>query len=109
MPIYVYREILEDGSDGELFEVEQSMKEDAWTVHPISGRRVKRVFLPPNLASKHTPGKNKTMLDNKNVERLGFTKYEKDKLTGRYYKTAGKDTRAPDTLDTSHLKKQQGL
>jgi hypothetical protein len=106
MPIYVYREILEDGSQGEIFEVEQSMKDATLTVHPVSGLPVKRVIQAPNINARHTPGKNKSMLENKNVERLGFTKYEKDRSTGNYYKTVGKDSRAPDVLNTGHLKNE---
>jgi len=105
MPIYVYREVLEDGSQGEIFEIEQSMRDDALMVHPISGYRVKRVIQAPNINAKHTPGKTKSMLENKNVERMGFTKYEKDRSTGNYYKTVGKDSRAPNVLNTGHLKK----
>jgi len=106
MPIYVYREILEDGSHGEVFEVEQSMKDDALTVHPVSGNPIKRIIQAPNINAKHTPGKTKSMLENKNVERMGFTKYEKDRTTGNYYKTVGKDSRAPDVLNTGNLKRE---
>ena len=47
MPIYVYQVISEDGAEGETFEFEQSMKEDALTKHPATGQPVQRVYLPP--------------------------------------------------------------
>ncbi len=91
MPIYVYQVINEDDTEGESFELEQSMQEAALTKHPVTGQPVQRVYQPPNISSKHTPGKTKTLIDNKNVEKAGFTKYERDKLTGRYHKVAGRE------------------
>jgi predicted nucleic acid-binding Zn ribbon protein len=89
MPIYVYEIINEDGTPGDRFEIHQSMKDDALRQHPETGQPVRRVLLPPNLASKYTPGQTKNKLDNRNVEKAGFTKYEKDKLTGKYHRVAG--------------------
>ncbi|WP_269541511.1 FmdB family zinc ribbon protein [Cerasicoccus fimbriatus] len=103
MPIYVYQVINADGSEGEMFEVEQSMSDAPLKQHPRSGEPVRRVFQPPNLATKYTPGATKSKLENKNVERAGFTKYERDKLTGTYHRTAGADKRAPDTINPSQL------
>ncbi|QYY34777.1 hypothetical protein [Ruficoccus sp. ZRK36] len=74
------------------------MSDPALTHHPQSGEPVRRVYLPPNLASKYTPGSTKNKLANENVEKAGFTKYERDKLTGTYHKVAGKNAQAPDTL-----------
>lgn len=91
MPIYVYEVVLPDGTGGERFELSQSMKDAALTEHPISGEPVRRVLLPPNLASKYTPGHTRKLLDNSNVEKAGFTKYERDKLTGEYHRVAGKE------------------
>jgi hypothetical protein len=99
MPIYVYQIMEEDGSEGEIFEMEQSMKDPALKVDPETGKRVKRVYLPPNLAYKHTPGRVKSLTADEHVEKKGFTKYVRDKVTGRYHKTAGKDRKAPDVLD----------
>lgn len=92
MPTYVYEVI----DTGERFEAVQSMQEPELTVHPESGQPVRKVFLPPNLGIRHTSGREKSMLDNKNVEKAGFTKYEKDKLTGTYHRVAG--NKGPDTL-----------
>jgi hypothetical protein len=85
MPIYVYETL----ATGEIFELHQSMRDAPLSAHPETGEAVRRVILPPNLATKHTPGKEKKLLDNKNVEKAGFTKYERDKLTGTYHRVAG--------------------
>ncbi|MCC5840107.1 MAG: hypothetical protein JJT96_08285 [Opitutales bacterium] len=99
MPVYVYETILPDNRGGERFEMIQSMNEPALTAHPLTGEPVRRVIQPPNIASKYTPGQTRARLDNKNVEKAGFTKYERDKVTGRYHKVAGKQ--GPSTLNPS--------
>ena len=96
MPIYVYETMPQDGSEGERFEIQQSMRDDALTHHPETGEPVRRVLLPPNLATRYTPGQTKERLDNKSVEKAGFTKYEKDKSTGKYHRVAGKN--GPDVI-----------
>jgi hypothetical protein len=98
MPIYVYQEIRADGSDGEMLEVEQSMSAKALTHHPVSGLPLRRVYQPTAIAAKYTPGRTKAMLQEKNVEQKGFTKYVRDKQTGAYHKTAGTDPRAPSVI-----------
>jgi len=98
MPVYVYQEIRADGSDGELLEIEQPMSAPTLTKHPVTGAPLRRVYLPTAMASKYTPGQTKKKISNQNVEKAGFTKYERDKLTGTYHKTAGTDPRAPDVL-----------
>ncbi len=92
MPVYVYETL--DGL--EQFEAVQSMKEAPLETHPESGKAVRRVFLPPNLGLKHTAGREKNLMSNESVEKNGFTKYEKDKVTGKYNKVAGKQ--GPDQL-----------
>jgi len=96
MPVYVYEIVNADGSGGERFEIQQSMKEEPLTAHPDTGVPVRRVILPPNIATRYTPGQTKGRLDNKNVEKAGFTKYEKDKVTGKYHRVAGKG--GPDVI-----------
>ena len=73
--------------------------------HPKTGNPVRKVFHSPNVSSKYTEASTKSKLTDENVEKHGFTRYEKDKLTGRYNKTAGKDKRAPDVVDANQLKK----
>ncbi len=98
MPTYVYREILEDGSDGETFEIQQSINEPTLTEHPVTGRPVRRVLQAPNISTRYSEGATKARLDNKRIEAAGFTKYERDKATGTYHKVAGKDKNAPDSF-----------
>ncbi len=94
MPTYVYQEILDDGSDGDVFEIVQRMSDDALTTHPVTGRKVKRVLQPPGIPFKSGgPGK-KVSLDDGNLARLGFTKYQKAS-DGKYEKTVGK---GPDLI-----------
>lgn len=90
MPTYCYQVIQPDGSPGESFEIEQSMHDAPLTAHPHSGLPVRRVILPPNLATRYTPGQTRDRLDNKSIEKAGFTKYERDKMTGTYHRVAGK-------------------
>jgi hypothetical protein len=98
MPVYVYQEINPDGSEGELLEVEQPMSAKTLTKHPVTGRPLRRVYLPTSVATKYTPGQTQKKISDKNLEKTGFTKYVRDKLTGTYHKTAGTDPRAPNVL-----------
>ena len=98
MPVYVYQEILDDGAEGELLEIEQPMSAQPLEKHPITGRPLRRVYLPTGMNTKYTPGHTKTLLSEKNVAKAGFTQYVRDKQTGAYHKTAGADPRAPNVL-----------
>lgn len=86
MPVYVY----ENPRTGERFECVQSMRDEPLSTHPDTGDPVRRVILPPNLGIKHTAGREKKLTSNEQVEKAGFTKYEKDKVTGKYNRVAGK-------------------
>jgi predicted nucleic acid-binding Zn ribbon protein len=108
MPVYTYRVIHEDGSKGDYFEVEHSMTEPPLDKHPVTGQKAIKVMSAPNLGIKHTTGGTEKKLDNKNVEKAGFTKYEKDKLTGKYHKTAGTNKHLPSTLNTDTIRKNMG-
>ena len=88
MPVYVYEVITEDGDEGQLFEVQQSMSDPPLTEHPTTGQPVRRVIQPPNLPQKHTSMHEKKRMSNENLDRLGFTKYEKAG-DGFYEKKAG--------------------
>lgn len=91
MPTYVY-EVLDDKGEGtgEFFEIVQSIKDDALTNHPESGRPVRRVPQAFNIAGKWSDLKSRGMLSNQNLERLGFTKYEK-RGDGYMERVAGKE------------------
>lgn len=67
------------------------MKEAPLTQHPCSGEPVRRVLQVPHLTTRYGEGGTKSRLENANLEKAGFTKYERDKLTGRYHRVAGKE------------------
>ena len=94
MPTYVYAVVNEDGSDGEHFEGVQKMSDPTLTTHPESGKPVRRVPTLPNLPLNHSDAAEKTKMSNKNLDRMGFTKYEKSG-DGFYEKKAGK---GPDVI-----------
>ena len=104
MPVYVYQLINADGSDGDVFEIEQGLNDPALTLHPLSGQPMRRVLQPPNLGGQYNERVIREQVTNPdNLERLGFTRYHKDKVTGKYYKTSGKDARAPEVIDPKKL------
>jgi len=88
MPFYVYEEILPDGAAGATFEVMQSIHDAPLTVHPDSGVPVRRKVTAPAYAPKGF-GKHdkKEQLSDRNLEKLGFTKYVKGQ--GGYEKVTG--------------------
>lgn len=88
-----------DGSEGDPIEVVQSMREAALAQHPETGRPVRRVYVAPHLTLRHSEGSTAQRLDNRRVEKAGFTKYERDRLTGKYHKVAGANPAAPDVIN----------
>ena len=90
MPTYVYEVLKKDGTPtGKTFEFVQSMKDGALTKHPKTGEPVRRVMQPPIIAGKWSGLSKSGMMSNKNLERLGFTKYER-KGKGYMERVAGK-------------------
>jgi predicted nucleic acid-binding Zn ribbon protein len=98
MPTYVYQVINDDGSDGETFEVFQKMTDPPLTAHPETGQPVRRVLQAPNIAGKWSESGTKKMLSDDNLDRLGFTKYEKTGH-GQYEKRAGSGPQSIDAND----------
>lgn len=91
MPTYVYEVLDKQGTPtGETFEVVQRMKDDALTQQPETGKPCRRAVVAPNIAGKWSDIKGKSALSNKNLERLGFTKYEK-RGNGYMERVAGKE------------------
>lgn len=91
MPTYLYELLDKQGKPtGETFEIVQSMKEDALTKQPETGKPCRRAIVAPHVAGKWSPIKEKNTLSNKNLERLGFTKYER-KGKGYMERVAGKE------------------
>jgi len=98
MPIYLYQVVLEGEIDGPVFEVDQPISAPALTRHPVTGHPVRRIYQAPTLTTHHSERTQKQKTSNESVEKAGFTKYERDRTTGRYHKTAGRDPRAPDSF-----------
>jgi predicted nucleic acid-binding Zn ribbon protein len=90
MPLYVYQVIEPDGSEGEIFEVLQGMKEEPLTVHPENGKPVRKLLAAPNAVTKFSSG----TLSDANLARHGFTRYQKAG-GGAYEKSAGS---GPDVI-----------
>jgi hypothetical protein len=89
MPTYVYQIINPDGSEGETFEVIQRMSEPALTKHPQTGKPVRRVIQAPIIPGNWSDHGTKQKLSDKNLDRLGFTKYQRAG-DGKFEKKAGK-------------------
>lgn len=90
MPTYVYEILDQKGlPTGQTFETVQPMKDPPLTKHPQTGAPVRRAIVAPNIAGKWSDIKGKGALSNKNLERLGFTKYER-KGNGYMERVAGK-------------------
>ena len=89
MPTFVYQIINDDGSDGETFEVFQKMSDAPLTKHPESGKAARRVITAPNIPGNWSDHATKQKLSDKNLDRLGFTKYQRAG-DGKFEKKAGK-------------------
>lgn len=98
MPVYLYEVINEDGTPGVRFEAEQSASSPALSAHPRTGQPARRVYTAPNLGGRYADNRIKKELSDENVQRTGFTRYERDKLTGTYHKTAGTDPNLPGAI-----------
>lgn len=91
MPTYEYELLDKKGEPtGERFEYVQSMKDAALTKQPETGKPCRRAIVAPAIAGNWSPIKDKSRLSNKNLERMGFTKYEK-KGNGYMERVAGKE------------------
>jgi len=95
MPIYVYETVLEDGTPGETFELQQRISDPPLIAHPDTGVPVRRVIQAPFIGGSWSEGAmHKNVSDDKKLDRLGFTKYVKAG-DGFYEKRAGK---GPDVI-----------
>jgi predicted nucleic acid-binding Zn ribbon protein len=91
MPMYEYVVICKDGSEGERFEVMQSIQAQPLTKHPETGEPVRIVIsrtAPPKVIGGTR--QSKPDMSDRNLEKLGFTKYKKTGGSGsKYEKVAG--------------------
>jgi len=94
VPTYLYEILDKKGRPtGETFEIVQLMKDEPLSKEPGTERPCRRAIVAPAIAGKWSPIKAKSTLSNKNLERMGFTKYER-RGDGYMEKTAGKGPRA---------------
>jgi predicted nucleic acid-binding Zn ribbon protein len=91
MPTYAYAVIKPDGSDGEPFEVFHRITDEPLTKHPETGEPVRRLVVAPQVQTQTDKGR----FSKKNLDRLGFTRYER-KGSGYYERTAG--NQGPDSI-----------
>ena len=96
MPIYVYEVMLDDGTVGETIELLQGMNDLPLERHPETGQTIHRILAAPRVPRKWTDSRMKANLSDKNLDRLGFTKYQKAG-DGRYEKRAGA---GPDVISS---------
>ncbi len=90
MPLYEYEILTGKGEGtGRTFEVMQSLHAPALTTHPETGEPVRRIISVPTIAGKWSGMAARSSLSNKNLERLGFTKYER-RGDGYMERVAGK-------------------
>lgn len=78
MPLYSYEIINENGSPGEIIELFQPMDQPPYTKHPKTGVPIRRLISAPHVSGSFSARAIKSELsDNKRLEQLGFTKYER--------------------------------
>jgi hypothetical protein len=96
VPTYVYGVVLSPDDEeaiGEVFEVEQGIRDVPLTVHPETGQPVRRLLCAPFIAGTWSPLKSRRALSDKNLARRGLTKYVR--TSEGYEKTVGK---GPDIM-----------
>lgn len=77
MPIYVYELDTDDDAQQERFEFFQQMTDPPLTHHPETGAKIRRVISAPYVPRAYSGGSTDKTLSDKNLDRLGFTKYVK--------------------------------
>jgi predicted nucleic acid-binding Zn ribbon protein len=92
MPVYTYQIIHDDGTEGPTFDWIHKMTDPPLETHPHTGQKAVRIFVAPNIAGANSSHERvqKQRLDDKNLDRLGFTKYVRNGK-GHYERTAGKE------------------
>jgi hypothetical protein len=88
MPMYVYEVLDEHGDVCDVFEIIQKITEPPLTKHPETGQTVRMSITAPFVAKKTHGELPKADLSDRNLEKLGFTKYKK-KRGGGYDKVVG--------------------
>ncbi len=85
MPVYRYVTVEPDGSDGEIFEIEQDINAPLLKFHPTNGKNVRRIYDYPNINIDYTPGKMQSLSEVSRIKKAGFRVIEKDVVSGKYF------------------------
>ena len=90
MPIYQYL-IVNSKSGKEILEIEQGLRAQALTNHPITGEPIRRIIQKSKLTLSHSTTNENKSLELSNLEKKGFTVFEKDNLNpAKFIRKAGK-------------------
>ena len=104
MPTYVYGVILSEEDDeaiGDVFEVEQGIRDQPLTQHPETGQPVRRLLCAPYIAGIWSPMKMKKSMADNTLAKRGFTKYVKNPQarSGKLWTTVSRLRRAASGAD----------
>jgi len=85
VPIYEYEVLDDKGNVVEIYEAEQTSGAPDLEAHPVTGEPMRRKYSAPAVNTRYADWDGK--LEPERLSKAGFTQYEKDKTTGRYFKT----------------------
>lgn len=89
MPIYKYK-VLDSKIVDEIIEIEQEIGAKELQIHPITGETIKKIITATSLTLSHSSTKEKATLEKGNLEKNGFTVFQKDNSNPlKYNRTAG--------------------
>ena len=89
MPVYKYK-VVDSTIEDEIFEIEQEIGAKELRVHPITGETIKKIITPTSLTLSHSSTNEKAILEKSNLEKNGFTVFQKDNSNPlKYNRTAG--------------------
>jgi len=99
MPVYQYK-VVDSKIEDEIIEVEQEIGAKELRVHPITGETIKKVITAISLTLSHSSTKEKATLEKGNLEKNGFTVFQKDDSNSlKYNRTAG--NQGPEEINLS--------
>ena len=89
MPVYQYK-VVDSKIEDEIIEIEQEIGAKELRVHPITGETIKKIITATSLTLNHSSTKEKATLEKGNLEKNGFTVFQKDNSNPlKYNRTAG--------------------
>ena len=89
MPVYQYK-VLDSKIEDEIIEIEQEIGAKELLFHPITGETIKKIITANSLTLSHSSSREKASLEKGNLEKNGFTVFQKDNSNPlKYNRTAG--------------------